>query len=140
MEHAFPSRLELRLDWSELDLFGHINNVSYFKYLQASRLHYWERLGLTNWYAEKGIGPLLASTRCEFRKALHYPGKITVQVSVTEMRTTSFALYHQIMNERGELAAEGYDIVVLYDYRRAEKYPLPAELRAQVAALEGRSF
>ncbi len=139
-DYKFPAQIQLRLDWSELDLFGHINNVSYFKYLQASRLNYWEQLGLTDWYKEKGIGPLLASTRCEFRKPLHYPGKITVHVSVTEMRNTSFALYHQILNESGELAAEGYDIVVLYDYRKGEKFSLPEALRAQVASIEGRKF
>lgn len=140
MDYAFPSQLQLRLDWSELDLFGHINNVSYFKYLQASRLTYWEQLGLTNWYQEKGIGPLLASTRCEFRRPLHYPGHITVRVWVMEMRNTSFSLYHQILNGGGELAAEGFDVVVLFDYRRNEKFLLPAALRAQVEMLEGRKF
>ncbi len=66
-------------------------------------LTYWEQLGLTNWYQEKGIGPLLASTRCEFRRPLHYPGQITIRVSVVEMRNTSFSLYHQILDGGGEL-------------------------------------
>jgi acyl-CoA thioester hydrolase len=139
-DFKFPVSLQLRLDWSELDLFGHINNVSYFKYLQASRLNYWEQMGLSNWYKDKGIGPMLASTRCEFRKPLHYPGNISIRVSVAEMRNTSFALYHQILDEKEELAAEGHDIVVLFDYRKGAKYPLPAELRAPVEALEGRQF
>jgi acyl-CoA thioester hydrolase len=139
-DYAFPARLQLRLDWSELDLFGHVNNVSYFKYLQASRLNYWEKLGLTLWFKDRGIGPILASTRCEFRKPLNYPGSITVRVSVAEMRHTSFSLYHQVIDEAGDIAAEGYDVVVLYDYRKNEKYALPDELRRQVEAAEGRSF
>jgi acyl-CoA thioester hydrolase len=139
-DYAFPAELTLRLDWSELDLFGHINNVSYFKYLQASRLNYWEKLGLTNWFKDHGIGPILASTRCEFRKPLNYPGNITIRVSVAEMRNTSFSLYHQIIDESGDLAAEGFDVVVLFDYRRNEKFPLPEDLRKQVEAAEGRSF
>lgn len=139
-DYRFPSVLQLRLDWSELDLFGHINNVSYFKYLQASRLNYWEMLGLTNWHQEEGIGPMLASTRCDFRKPLHYPGSITIRVSVAEMRTTSFSLYHQILNEKGDLAAEGHDVVVLFHYKNGGKHPLPAELRAKVEELEGRPF
>jgi acyl-CoA thioester hydrolase len=139
-EYTFPVSLQLRLDWSELDLFGHINNVSYFKYLQASRLNYWEQMGLSRWYKDKGIGPMLASTRCEFRKPLHYPGNITIRVSVAEMRNTSFALYHQILDDKGELAAEGHDIVVLFDYRNGVKYPLPEDIRSQVAHLEGREF
>lgn len=139
-EYKFPFSLELRLDWSELDLFGHINNVSYFKYLQASRLNYWEQLGLTDWFKNHGIGPILASTRCDFRKPLNYPGYITVRASVSEMRNTSFSLYHQITDEAGGLAAEGFDVVVLYNYRSNEKFPLPEDLRRMVEKAEGRSF
>ena len=139
-DYKFPVEIKLRLDWSELDLFGHINNVSYFKYLQASRLNYWEQIGLTNWFSNHGIGPILASTRCEFRKPLNYPGSITVKVSVVEMRNTSFSLYHRIIDESGDLAAEGFDVVVLYDYRRNEKFPLPAELRSKVEEAEERRF
>ncbi len=29
---ALPIILTLRIDWSEMDLFGHINNVMYAKY------------------------------------------------------------------------------------------------------------
>jgi acyl-CoA thioester hydrolase len=139
-DYTFPVQLQLRLDWSELDLFGHINNVSYFKYLQASRLNYWESLGLTDWFKDQGIGPILASTRCEFRKPLNYPGNISVRVSVSEMRKTSFSLYHQILDDAGDLAAEGYDVVVLFDYRKGEKYVIPEDLRRQVEAAEGRAF
>lgn len=139
-DHAFPAELKLRLDWSELDLFGHINNVSYFKYLQASRLNYWEQLGLANWFKDHGIGPILASTRCEFRKPLNYPGTATIRVSVVEMRNTSFSLYHQIIDDSSDLAAEGFDVVVLFDYRKNEKFLLPDDLRRQVEAAEGRSF
>jgi len=139
-DYTFPVQLELRLDWSELDLFGHINNVSYFKYLQASRLNYWESLGLTNWFRDHGIGPILASTRCDFRKPLNYPGNISVRVSVSEMRTTSFSLYHQIIDDAGDLAAEGHDVVVLFDYRKSEKYAIPDDLRRQVEAAENRRF
>ena len=52
-ENIFPFTLQLRLDWSEMDLFGHINNVSYFKYIQASRVHYWEQSGISKLFEEK---------------------------------------------------------------------------------------
>jgi acyl-CoA thioester hydrolase len=56
------------------------------------------------------------------------------------MRNTSFALYHQILDDTGDLAAEGYDVVVLYNYKKGEKHPLPSELRALVENAEGQSF
>ena len=38
--------LELRIDWSELDLLGHVNNVSIVKYCQAARIIFVTAVGL----------------------------------------------------------------------------------------------
>ena len=139
-DFKFPVSLNLRLDWSELDAFGHINNVMYFKFLQASRVNYWEKMGLDVLDNNVGMGPLLADTRCSFRKPLYYPGNIKVQVSVEFIKNTSFGLYHQIFNEQGELAAEGHDVVVLYDFRAHEKVVVPQNIRAIIETLEGRNY
>ena len=65
-EILFPVKLELRIDWSELDYFGHVNNVSFFKYIQAARVNYWDQIGLTKSHLETHIGPMLASCKCDF--------------------------------------------------------------------------
>ena len=137
---VFPVSLSLRLDWSELDLYGHINNVAYFKYLQASRVNYWERIGMDSLHEARGIGPVLAATQCDFRKPLHYPGSITVRASITEMRHTSFSIHHHILNSEGQIAAEGRDVVVLYDYSKGAKEAIPEPIRRLVEAIEGRTF
>ncbi|GIV28450.1 MAG: hypothetical protein KatS3mg027_2264 [Bacteroidia bacterium] len=53
----FNIALKLRIDWSELDYFGHVNNVSFFKYIQAGRVNYWEKIGLIEYYKQHKIGP-----------------------------------------------------------------------------------
>jgi acyl-CoA thioester hydrolase len=139
-ETTFPPSLHLRLDWSELDLYGHINNVSYFKYLQASRINYWEQIGMHSLLETGGVGPMLAATQCDFRKPLHYPGDITIRASITEMRRTSFSLYHRIQDGEGALAAEGRDVIVLFNYRTGIKEVIPQALCTLVETLEGRVF
>ena len=139
-EPTFPASLQLRLDWSELDLYGHVNNVAYFKYLQASRIHYWEQIGLASLHESEGIGPMLAATHCDFRKPLHYPGHITIKASITEMRHTSFRIAHRIFDSEGALAAEGHDVIVLFNYRKGLKEAIPQTLRTIVEALECRAF
>ena len=119
--------LELRLDWSEMDLFGHINNVSYFKYLQASRVNFWENVGLSQLYEEQGIGPTLAQTICRFKHPLHYPGTIRIVLKVDWVKNSSFQLSHTIYDAQGNACAEGEDVVVLFDYNKNEKYLLTAE-------------
>ena len=36
---SLETHISLRIDWSELDLFGHVNNIAFHKYAQTARLH-----------------------------------------------------------------------------------------------------
>lgn len=126
------NELTLRLDWSEMDLFGHINNVAYFKYLQSSRVHLWESLHMHEYHRMHGIGPALAKTECSFMKPLFYPGKIRIEVLVGWIKTTSFQLKHTIYNERNEICATGEDIIVIFDYTKGKKAPLPPEFAEEL--------
>ena len=69
-EPNFHVKLTLRIDWSELDTFGHVNNISIFKYIQSARVEYLEQIGLNVMHQEHKIGPILASCKCEFRKTI----------------------------------------------------------------------
>ena len=119
-----------------MDLFGHINNVSYFKFLQAGRVHYWERAGLDALLATHHIGPVLAETGCKFLKPLRYPGSIEVRTGLAERRTTSFILSQQIYDHTGALCAEGRDAIVWFDYLAGAKIPLGPEQIAAIDRLE----
>lgn len=131
----FPVKLHLRLDWSEMDTFGHINNVMFFKYIQASRVNYWEHIGLMNRYFKDKIGPILVSTGCQFTKPLFYPGNITIEVRAEFMKTTSIGLHHRILNHKNELSAEAHDVIVIYNFTTNQKVPIPDELREAMKKL-----
>jgi acyl-CoA thioester hydrolase len=136
----YPSRLPLRIDWSELDLFGHVNNVAYLKYVQASRVNYWEMIGLTRLYDDERIGPMLVSTSCQFKKQLHYPGNITLMASIEFIKNTSFGIRHQIVNEKAEVCAEAQDVIIMFDFDKQQKIAFPESFRKKAAALEEREL
>jgi acyl-CoA thioester hydrolase len=132
----YPLKLKLRIDWSEMDLFGHVNNVSFFKYMQAARVNYWEVLGLSDMYQKTKTGPILASSHCDFKRPLFYPGNIIVQSGVESIGETSFIILHQILNEKNEIVAAGKDVVVLFDFNTNRKMDIPDSIREQVGELE----
>jgi acyl-CoA thioester hydrolase len=138
--HHFPVKLNLRLDWSEMDLFGHINNVMFFKFMQASRVHYWEVSKFDGDFKTKRIGPLLASSSCQFRKPLFYPGNIVVEARVDFIKNSSFGIVHRILNDKGEVCAEGQDVVVLFDFNKNEKVTIPEHIRQTIEKIENRKF
>src|SRR5436190_12736871 len=101
IEKNFSVNLKLRIDWSELDYFGHVNNVAFFKYIQSARVNYWDAVGLTKSHQETNIGPILASCKCDFKQPLHYPGQVTILSRVDFIKNTSFGISHRIMNDKG---------------------------------------
>lgn len=139
MQH-FSVELQLRIDWSDLDLFGHVNNVAFLKYIQAARVHYWEQIGLYSFFLQNKQGPMLASTNCEYKKPLFYPGEISIRTAMEFIKNTSFSLKHEIIAQDGESAALGQDVMVMFDFNKNEKMPFPEHLRLAVEKLEGRKF
>lgn len=121
-----------------MDLFGHVNNVNYFKYIQASRVNYWEQLGLIDIFEEQKTGPILASTSCNFKKPLFYPGELTIQASIAYIKNSSFSIVHQILNSDNEICAEATDVIVMFDFNKHEKISFPAKYREAAEKLEGK--
>lgn len=121
--------LELRIDWSDLDLFGHVNNVAFFKYIQAARVGFCEQIGLTSLNDKTRPGFIIAATNCVFKKTLHFPGTVTVQTTVAWIKNTSFQINHILTDKNGEVAAEAHDVLVVFDYETNQPVLVSEELR-----------
>jgi acyl-CoA thioester hydrolase len=139
-ETSFPVKLNLRIDWSELDYFGHVNNVSFFKYIQASRVHYWDQIGLTQSHRETNIGPVLASCKCDFKQPLFYPGNVSILSRIEFIKNTSFGIHHKLQNNHRETVAEAHDIMVMFDFNTNEKVSFPQALKEKIEAIEKRAM
>jgi acyl-CoA thioester hydrolase len=124
--------LTLRIDWSEIDLLGHINNVQILKYVQAARVNFWELIGLYDIGEKSDIGVMVASVSCQFKKPLLYPGQVQIKTYVTNIGTTSFRLVHYIYNDEDELCAEAADAEVLFDFSKNEKVALNNHLKNEL--------
>jgi len=125
-------KLELRIDWSEIDVLGHINNLAILKYIQAGRVKYLESVGLLPIKPEKRTGPIIASTTCQFRKPLFYPGKVTVFSKVDLVKNTSFRIRYELLNEDAEIVAEAHDIIVFFDFDKNTKLILPEDIKDKI--------
>ncbi len=131
----FHVNLELRIDWSELDYFGHVNNVSFFKYIQSARVNYWENIGLNSFHSNFNIGPMLASCKCDFKQPLYFPGSVKIISQLEFIKHTSFGIHHRLINDKGELSAEANDVMVMFDFNKNEKVKFPDEIRTNLGKL-----
>ncbi|MBK9329320.1 MAG: acyl-CoA thioesterase [Sphingobacteriales bacterium] len=128
-------KLELRIDWSELDFFGHVNNVAISKYIQSARVNLLERLGLMQSQYTDKIGPILASMKCQFIKPLSYPGQVILFAAVDQIKNTSFQIQYEIVNDKKEIISQAQDVIVLYDYAKNTKLAIPEDIRQKILEL-----
>jgi acyl-CoA thioester hydrolase len=133
---AYTTSMRLRIDWSEVDSFGHVNNLAILRYAQTARLNYMEETGMMRFHTETGIGPVLASTSCQFKKQLFYPGHVTVNTVVDHVKNTSFHMRHTVLNEAHECVAEMHDVLVMFDYKKNIKQPIPEIFREKMKIAE----
>lgn len=135
----FPVVITVPVAWGEMDAFGHVNNTVYFRYFESARIAYLDAIGFRGDAAARGIGPILASTHCRFRRALMYPDTVRVGARTTSVAEDRFTMEYRIVSEAGDdVAAEGGGIVVAYDYLNTTKTILPHEVRERIGKLESR--
>lgn len=137
---SFPCRVVVAIQWGDVDMLQHVNNVVFFRWLETARTTYFSAVGLEKLLGD-GVYPILASIRCDFRSQLRHPGSISVECSTSRIgRSSSTQVYRVLDAESGRLAAEAEGTWVCFDYRAQKAKPLPDEVVAALERYEGRTF
>jgi acyl-CoA thioester hydrolase len=136
---GFPVIIDVPVAWGEMDAFGHVNNIVYFRYFESARIAYLDAIGFRG--DDGGSGPILASTHCRFRLPLEYPDVVRVGARATDISDDRFAMEYRVVSTRhAALAAEGGGVIVAYDYGVGAKTRIPdaVRLRMDEVAAGGR--
>jgi acyl-CoA thioester hydrolase len=137
---GFPVVVTMPLLWGDLDAFGHINNVKYFRWCETARVEYLIRVGLWVPLPPQGVGPILASVKCDYKRPLNYPDSVDVGARITRIGNSSMQMEHVIVShDLGAVAATAGSTVVLLDYGTNKTVPVSAETRRIIGELEGWS-
>jgi acyl-CoA thioester hydrolase len=130
-------RVPIERRFSDLDFLQHINNVVYNDYLQEARIRLMGEL-LSD-FAEAYIPQVLVRQEINYRKTLVLrPEPLIVEVWVTSVGRTSYALGYRILDDDGSLAADATSVMVCFDPAIQGSVPIPADYRAVlVEAKEG---
>ena len=134
---SWPVELALPVQWGEMDAFGHVNNIVYFRWFESARMSYFERLGWPELQVETGVGPILHSTQARFRAPVVWPDTVVVATRVSEAASDRFTMLYEVRSTAmGTVAAEGSGLVVAFDYRRLAMTTLPELIRQRIDGLE----
>ncbi|SFB11917.1 acyl-CoA thioester hydrolase [Lentibacillus halodurans] len=116
--------MEIKPRISETDMLGHINNASYFVYMEEARLTFLKELGMHVSNGEFTF--VLVSTKCNFVRQGYVGQVFDVQTDVSHIGRTSLTLISEIAEkESGKIIAKGEATIVYFDtvYQRAAELP-----------------
>ena len=136
----YPYQYHVEVIFHHLDAMGHVNNVTFFMYLETARIKYVSHLWATTNIMDAPI--ILAQAECTYLTPAFLGENLVVGVGVTRMGNKSFDLAYRIDAVNSMDAANGRHIAtahttqVTYDYHAQQTIPIPDLLRQRIAEVQ----
>ena len=112
--------------WGDMDAMSHVNNTIYFRYMEQTRIAWYEKMfGALSSACD--VGMVIVNASCTFIKPLTYPGTVEVSMLLGECSRSSVHSYYE-MRIGDILYAEGAAKIVWIDIRRNKAIPLPQSI------------
>ena len=100
----------------ELDSFGHVNNGTYAKYLEAARGDYMQEAGFDFEILKKwGTFPVIAKVCIEYKSPAYLFDTLHINAKVKKLGTSSIALSYEIVKDDNTLVATAETLMVFVD-------------------------
>ena len=123
--------------WSDNDIYGHVNNVTYYSYFDSVANHFLISEGGLDIHEGSIIG-LVVSSGCAYHAALTYPDRLEGALRVNRLGNSSVEYGLAIFREGEEAAAaEGYFTHVFVDRKTRRPTAIPEVLRQALSRLNG---
>lgn len=122
-------RTNITVRWGDMDAFGHVNNTVYFRYMEQTRVDW--MISLNHPLTENGVGMVIVTAECAFKKAITYPSSVNVDMYSEAPGRSSFNTTYVITDqEKPELIyATGSSVIVWIDHAAEKSVPLPDSVR-----------
>ena len=133
MSASFSLTVSIVVQWSEMDALGHVNNARFFTWFESARIAMFQRIGVAT-CGPSAIGPILATTTCDFLRAVVYPATVRVGVRIAKVGETSITMEYEVADD-AHVYARGSSVAVLVDYGTMAKVRVSDDVRAAIAVL-----
>ena len=91
---------ECPMRWADLDLLGHVNNVTYVDYLQEARIDMLSRHAPVRGGEALGEGVVVVRHEVHFVRPLHLRSRsVRVECWVTQIRAATFTMAYEIVDD-----------------------------------------
>lgn len=120
--------------WSDMDAYGHVNNVVFLTYLEEARVDMLFVLGAEMGSKALSEGVLVARHEIDYKRPLIYhPRGVDIEMWVSQVKGASFEIRYEVRDE-STVFARAASVLVAYDLAEARPRRLSDEERAFLTA------
>jgi acyl-CoA thioester hydrolase len=125
--------MRIPIRWGDMDALGHVNNVSYFRYLETARLEWLNEVGFRP--DPSGEGFVIINAFCNFLIQLEYPGEVVARTYAANLGRSSFDSFTTLerADQPGVVSAAGGATIVWVNFPQQKSMPFPDRLRELMA-------
>lgn len=105
----FSFYIPINVRFSEVDMFGHLNNTVPFVYFEEGRIEFFKYIGfMQKWLdSNSDLIPVVADLQCDFLKQVYLNDELKLYVKSGEVGGSSMDLLYMLLNGVGEVALTG---------------------------------
>ena len=132
----YPHFLSIQTRWSDNDIYGHVNNVTYYSYFDTVVNCFLIDQGGLDIETDSVIG-VAVETMCKFDKPLAYPEVLEAGLRVGKLGNSSVRYEIGIFQEgAAEAAAMGHFVHVFVDRATGKPAPIPDAIRSALERIK----
>lgn len=129
----YPIIFEQHVAWGDMDAFGHLNNVMYYRYMESARIAYMQAVNLL----EQDFNLVVASNNCQYLASVLFPDQLSIATRIEELRNSAFRMHYLIWSkQQNKVVAEGEAVLVCIDKVTMKKCAIPMDIRQFILDLE----
>ena len=128
---VFETHIAVR--WGDMDAMGHVNNATYFRYMETARIDWFRGIGCVP--DAQGEGPVIVNAFCNFYRQFEYPDEVLLKMYVSDPGRTTFESWATMekVAEPGVVCAAGGATTIWVNFPQQKAVGLPDWIRAIVS-------
>jgi acyl-CoA thioester hydrolase len=121
----FKYKISIPIRFSDMDMFGHVNNAIYLTYFEQARVAYWKEIIKWDW---KKMGIIIAKSEVEYLKPIFPEDQIYAYLRTSKIGRSSFNIEYLLVAEQNGnqiLKTTGRTTQVTFDYTANKPASIP---------------
>jgi acyl-CoA thioester hydrolase len=127
--------LPITTRWMDNDVYGHVNNVTYYSYFDTVANHFLIREGGLDIHSSPVIG-LVVESKCTYLAPVAYPDELRAGLRVDKLTNRSVTYGVAIFGAGyDDAVAHGYFVHVFVDREARNAVPIPDRIRQALSTI-----